>query len=240
MIMNASSSVATTMIGRQRIGQDVAEQQAHRAVAARPGAAHELALADRQHVGADDPRELHPAGDGHHQDHVQEARAEREDDPHREQDIGDGEEDIRHAHDERVGAAPVEAGQEAERDADQAGERDRRESDAEGDPAPVDDAAQDVAPEVIGAERMLREATRLPGRGPEALGEHLPPRVPRGDLRGRQRRATHEEKHRDPEDGAEAHSAADRGGDRPGEGHRRRARGLAHCLLRTKTMRGSR
>ena len=197
----------------------------------------ELALADGQHVGADDARELHPAGDRHHQDHVEEARAQREDHAHREQDVGDREEDVHHAHDEGIGAPAVEAGEEAEGDADEAGQRDRGETDAERDPAPVQDAAQDVASEVVGAERMLSQAPFLPHRGPEPLDEHLAARIPGGDLRGRQRRAAHEEQHRDPEDGAEARSRRRAGG---ATGRRSAtAAGLAAALIACSARRRS-
>ena len=221
----------------QRVRQDVAEQQAHRAVAARPGPAHELALADRQHVGADDARELHPAGDRHHQDHVEEARAEREDHAHREQDVGDGEEDVHHAHDERIGASPVEAGQEAEGDPDQAGQRHRGETDAERDPAPVEDAAQDVPPEVIGAERMLAQAALLPHGRPEALERASGAPGSQGRSAGRQRGAAHEEQHRDPEHGAEAHAAPARA--RPTGRRAATAAGLAASLIACSARRRS-
>src|SRR5438552_697278 len=222
------------------VRQHVAEEQAHRPVAAGTGAADELPLPDRQHVGAHDAGELHPSRHGHHQDHVDQAWAQREDDAHREQDVRNGQEDVHDTHDQGVGARAVEARKESQRDADQAGERHRGETHAEGDPAAVEDAAQEVTAEVIGAQRMLAQAARLPGGRAEALEEHLAPRIPRGDLRGQERRAAHAEEHRDPEHRAEAHAAPACARHGPDVRRHRRARGLVHGLARTNTMRGSR
>src|SRR5438128_1560719 len=145
-----------------------------------------------------------------------------------------------HEHDHGIGAASMEARQEAERDADQSGERHRGQPHAEGDPTAVDDAAQDVPPEVVGAERMLSQPARLPGGRPQTLHEHLARGIPRGDLGGEDSRPAHDEKHGEPEDSAEARATA---GEPPRglEGrHCRGARRLAHRARRMKTMRGSR
>ena len=137
----------------------------------------------------------------------------------------------------------MEAREQPEADAETRGERHRRHAHAEGDPAPVEDAAQDVASEVIGAERMVAEAPRLPGGRPQALGQHLPAWIPRRDPWRGDRRSAHQQQDGQTEDGAEARPAPDARAGR----HRRRDRGpglradnRAHPRLRTNTMRGSR
>ena len=237
--MKASSSVATTMIGVSAFGRTWRSSRRHdrlpRARAPLTNSRSRIDSTSARTIRANCTQRV----TRHHQDHVDQARPQREDDAHREQDVRDGEEHVHHAHDEGIGAAPVEAGEEAEGDADQAGERHRREADAERDPAAVEDAAQDVAPEVIGAERMLAQTPRLPHGGPEPLDQHLPGRIPRRDLRRQERRPAHDEEHREPEDGAEAQAAARRGAGAE-TATARPARGLVHRALRTKTMRGSR
>ena len=190
------------------------EQQPERLIAPRPRTGHEVPLAERQHVGTDDPRELHPARRAHDEDHVQETGAEREHDAHGEQDVGDREEHVDHAHDERVGAPAEEPGAQSERDADRRRERHRGQADAERDASPVEDAAQDVATEVIGAEGMLAKSARLPHRWSQALHQHLTPRIPRRQHRREHRGAAHDEQHGEPEHRAEAQSPPRSDGDR--------------------------
>ena len=195
----------------------------------RAGAGHELPLADGQHVGAHDPRELHPPGGTHHEDDVEQARPQREDHAHGEQDVGDGQEHVHDPHDEGVGPAAEEAGEEAERHTDERGQRHRGEADPERDAATVEDAAQDVAAEMIGAERMLAQPARLPHRRPQPLEQHLLARVPGRQLRRQHRRTAHHQQHAQAERGAEAHAPP------PARGERQRGRGGddAHRALRT-------
>src|SRR6185295_12328541 len=222
----------------ERVRQHVAEQEPPGAIAARPGPGDELPLPDRQHVGPDDPRELHPAGRSHDEDDVEQARPQREDHSHREQDVGNGEEDVDDPHDDRVGAAPEESRAQTERDPQAGGEGHRGEAHQQRDPPPVEDAAQNVPPEVIGPQRMLAQPTRLPRRRAETLEQHLPRRIPRGESGGEQGGGANGEQHRDPEHGPEADPPAAR----PGDGGPRGADcdRLGHRALRTYTIRGSR
>ena len=65
-----------------------------------------------------------------------------------------------------------------ERHADRDAEPDRQEADQEREPAAVEEPGQDVAPEMIGAERVR------PRDGPERLRQALALRVVRGEERG--------------------------------------------------------
>ena len=203
------------------------EQQPQRAVAAGAGAGDELALADREYVRTYDASELNPARRAHDEDHVEQTRPQREHDAHGEQDVGDGEEHVHDPHDERIGAPPEEAGEQAERHADQRRQRHRGEADAERDAAAVQDAAEDVAAEVIGAQRVLTQAARLPHRWPQALGEHLPGRIPRSELRREHRGSADQQQSAEAERGAEADAPARARDDRKHGG------GDAHRALRT-------
>src|SRR5262249_24548843 len=153
---------------------------------------------------------------------------------------GGGGEAARRGREGGGGAPAGDPGEGPKGDTEGAGGRPRGEPEAGGDPPAVENAAQDVAPEVIRAEGMLAQSPRLPHGRPEPLHQHLARGVPRRDLRREHGRPAHAEKDGEAEDGAEAQSAAERRG-RGADGRRHGdARRLAHRWLRASTMRGSR
>src|SRR5690349_14122761 len=72
------------------------------------------------------------------------------------QEGGEGEEHVGDPHEQRVGRTADIAGHQADAEADDPGPRDDEQGDAEGDPAPVQDAAEDVPADGVGAEPVVR------------------------------------------------------------------------------------
>ena len=147
----------------------------------------ELLLAQRQHLAADDPRHVGPARERDHEDDDAEAGldqaaetagaaaarlAERAGggEAGREQQVGDREQDVDAAGDERVDPAAVVAGEEAGDDAEEGREEGRDEGDDQRDAGAVDGPAEDVAAELVDAEPVL-------GRGPGRRREERVERV---------------------------------------------------------------
>src|SRR5919205_486489 len=82
------------------------------------------------------------------------ARAEDAGDRNRQDDRRQPEQDVHEPHDQRVGPAAVEAGQQPEHGAADQRDADRHDPDVERYPRAVDHSAEDVAPEVVGAEQV--------------------------------------------------------------------------------------
>src|SRR5499427_3806915 len=97
-----------------------------------------------------------------------------------EEQVGEGEEDLHPAHDHHVEPSSREAGEAAQGEAQAEGDGHGEQTNEEGDPAAVDDAREDVPPELVGAEEELLARPRalldeaLPGRvgGREPGGSH--------------------------------------------------------------------
>src|SRR5207249_2882135 len=70
------------------------------------------------------------------------------------EDAGKSQEDVGDAHDQRVEPAAEVAGHGAERDANQRGEDDYAEADAQRNPRAPDNARENVAPEVVQTEEV--------------------------------------------------------------------------------------
>ncbi len=83
----------------------------------------------------------------------------------------------------RVDASAEIAADQAEADADQAGDQRGAEPDDQRDAGAVDDAAQVIAPERVGAERMRPAAAGAPDRLDQAGGQVLLIRIIRSDQR---------------------------------------------------------
>ena len=159
------------------------------AAAERQGGLHELALAQRQHSAAHDPRVDDPRRHADHDDDRLEARPQHADDRDGEQDERKRQLDVGQPH-EHVVRAPAEvAGDQPGRHPDQPGDRDRREADQQGRAGAVDHARQQVAAEVIGAERVhapgrVAEARRLEPQVAEVLLDRIERRQERRGQRG--------------------------------------------------------
>ena len=89
--------------------------------------------------------------------------------------------------------APISGG-DSERRPDRARDEDRDEANQKRDPSTVDQAGEVVAAELVGAERMLPGAARIPDRRHEALAEILPSRVVRRQQRRQDRGEEDDEK----------------------------------------------
>jgi len=113
-----------------------------------------LHLAHFQDLAAHEARVTDPSDRRQREDDVVEARPEDRHESDGEEDAGEGEEDVGDAHDERVEPAAEVASHGAEGDADQRGEDDDAEADAQRDARPPEDARENVAPEIIEAEEM--------------------------------------------------------------------------------------
>jgi hypothetical protein len=132
--------------------------------------------------------------DAHAQDDVARADAEQADQREGQQEPRKREHDVDPALDQRVRAAAVESGRDAERNADRRAEADREHADQQRDAAAVDDPRQDVAPELVGAERMrrarrLQHGVEIGGVG--AVGQQRPREQRREPHDGQHREAGH-------------------------------------------------
>ena len=153
------SDIANTIDWVITFGKDVATEDASvgEAAAARAASTYSWLLAPRVTSPRDDARIRHPP---HERDRDVDARVpapstktraitqhvERE----RDEDVDDA------ASIDGVEPATAVAGQRPEQRADDEGDQHRDEADLEVDPAAVEQARPDVAPEVVGAEQVLR------------------------------------------------------------------------------------
>ena len=165
--------------GRHQRGQDVEEQHARGAGADRARPLDHGVLAQAQHLGAHDP---HDARDlRHHQrdDHRLHAGAHEGHQGQGEQDGRDRHEPVDDAHDDRV-ERPIVAADQPDGRARGESEQGHDEADAQRDATPVERAGEDVAAEMVRAERVLgvggaQADARIHllgiGRGPEGGGD---------------------------------------------------------------------
>ncbi len=130
-------------------------------------------------------RPAHRTGKERHVGHrdrqhrMAEPRPERGDDGEREQQVGEGHQDIDATHQQRIDKAAEEAREDADQRADQCRDQGRQQPDREARAGPPDQARQQVAAERIGAEQMAG----CPGRqhalgrlGQRRIGERQPGR----------------------------------------------------------------
>src|SRR5438094_7127370 len=103
---------------RQRVGQDVAQQQPPAAHAEPAGGIHELLLLEGEDLRPRLPRDADPAGEPDGDEDVEEAGPQHRHDQDDEQQARERIHDIDDAHDDHVGAAPQIARQGADGDAE--------------------------------------------------------------------------------------------------------------------------
>src|SRR5512143_2120687 len=142
-------------------GKDVARDDGAVVGADAPRRLDVREVLERERVPADEPREGRDAEDGDGDDHVRHAATEDRDDADREQDPGEREQHVADAHDDPVGPALVEAGDQSEHGADERPVGDRDEAGGERDPRTHQDPAEDVAAERIDAEEVLPRRRRV-------------------------------------------------------------------------------
>jgi len=157
----------------QHVGQDVAQDDAHRRAAERADRLDELARAKHQHLGAEDARVADPAREPDDDDQRREARAQDGDDADREQDEGKCQLRVRHRHDDGIHGAAAVPRREAQRRADEPAHEHGREADHERHPRAVDHAGEDVATEVVHAEEMRAAVGALQRRRLQAGAQRL-------------------------------------------------------------------
>ena len=119
----------------------------------------------RQELGPHEPGDRHPAqaadhDDDHHEDAALDpegglqAVPEQVDDQQQERQLRQGQEQVRHPHQDRVEHAARHAGERADHDADDHGrDQHRREADRERDAAAIDHTGEEVLAEIVRAER---------------------------------------------------------------------------------------
>ena len=152
-------------------------------------AATYLELARAQHLTTHQPRVTHPPDDREGDQHVQQARPEHGHERDRQQETGKRQQRINHTTDHVVPHAAEVAGHRAENRADSGGDTDHRDADHERDARPGQHAREDVAPELVQAERMRQRRPREPRR-----------QILRGRIERRDRRPGNGRKRRDSDD----------------------------------------
>src|SRR5437867_8695759 len=131
----------------------------------------EVALAQDEHLRACLPRVPTPEEKHDDNEHVAEPRPPHHGEDDREDVDVDRQRHIGDPHDERVHPATAVPRDHTERGSERAREHDSEERRDERDPRPMDDPAQDVASELVGAERTFGHAVGEPRRRRELESE---------------------------------------------------------------------
>ena len=140
---------------RERVGQDVAREQAAEAGAEGAGPVDELLFLDRQHLRARLAGNPHPAGEADRDKDIREAGAQHRHDQDHEQEARERVHDVDEAREEQVGTAAQITGQRADRHADQHDDHLGAEPDEHRHPRAVDHAGEKIAAELIGPQGVV-------------------------------------------------------------------------------------
>src|SRR2546428_13229609 len=159
---------------RRDVGEHVTEEQTRAAHAQRGRRLDEVALLHRQHLPANHASIHDPSSRRKAEDDVAEAETDDRIDRHGQEDERKRELHVGQAHERRRRPALDEAGDQAEQAAADGGDDDRARADEQREPRAVEDAGEQVATELIGAQRVARRA-----RGPQALSEVARQRIDR-------------------------------------------------------------
>ena len=149
------SDICTTMIGIT-LGRMWPSRMRTSPLPESRAASHEAGLAPHIRLGSGDPGVEREVDDRRGDDDVGDRIAERGDDAHGEHEQRERHDGVGDAADDAVGPAAEEAGRDAGQPAEHEQQRDREHRNGEVEPRRHHDAAQDVAPELIGAEPMRR------------------------------------------------------------------------------------
>ena len=160
------------------------------------GRLHERALAQLQDLTARDADEHRDVGEAEDQDDVDQALADDRCDHDHEQDVRHREQQVVAPHDDPVEATTAIAGDQAEGHAEGGGDHHTADRDRQRHPRAVDQAAEDVATEAVGAEQERRRAVGRPERWCVGVAEALLQRVVWRDQRGEHREQDEREEHR--------------------------------------------
>ena len=141
---------------RHRVLEDVAEDDPSLRDPEGARRHHVVRVAVPQELSANQSRDARPAHDADaDHDHEDGARLEHGDDREQQEHAWDADHHLHDEQDEQVGLAAQEAGQAPQDDADRAIDRDRDDADRQRDARAVQDAREDVAAVVVGAEVAL-------------------------------------------------------------------------------------
>ena len=152
---------------RRDLRQDVAQDDPNVTLSEGSSALDVYALAHALHLRPDHACRRGPEQDPDHDDDVEEARPpDRRHDDHQ-RHVGDDEEVVGDAHQDRVGRAPEVAGNHAHRAADRHRDERRGEPDDERDARAPHEQGHHVDAAVVEAERMAPR--RMPEHGPDLL-----------------------------------------------------------------------
>ena len=123
-----------------------------------------LVAALLEHLRAEHAGHAGDGADGHGDDGVDEAGTEHGGGDDHQEHAGDGLDDVQNAHDEVVDPAAVVARDGADRAADERCQGNGTDADRDGIARADDDAAEDVAPEVVAAEPVLGGGAGVDGQ----------------------------------------------------------------------------
>ena len=150
---------------RKHIGEHLKAEDAKFAVAGEPRGFDKARFAPHVGFGARDPRIERKVHDRGREHNVLHGVAERGDDAHGEHEQRKRHDGVGEPPDDAVGPAAVKTGGDAGQTAHHEHQRDRGNRDAEVEPRCDHDPAEDVAPELVGAEPMLRGRRLERGHG---------------------------------------------------------------------------
>ena len=119
-------------------------------------------------LAAHHAREPRPDDHGDRDHDGPEPRAEAHREEQRDQDRGERERGVDHPHEDRVDAPAEVAGDDADREPDEAAREQRERGDGEAHASAVHEAAEQIAAEQVGAEEMLGAPALLPRRAASA------------------------------------------------------------------------
>jgi hypothetical protein len=137
----------------------VLEQRRHPASAERACRFDILAFPDRQHTGPHEPRVYRNRGDTHGDHHVGQPGTEGGDQHDGQQDAREGQHRVDDALHDQVRGSGEEARQRPDGHPDEDADGHGDETDGERDPSAVDDAAEHVAPLLVGSEKVEADRT---------------------------------------------------------------------------------
>ena len=137
------------------VRKHIANESAPRRAPEQACGLHVLRFADRENEPAHDSRVGRPRDDDDRQSRIPEPRAEHGGNDHRENDRRKREEEVGRTHERAVGKPTEVAGDAADNRTDEGGEDHRDTRNRQRSTGAVENAAQHVAPEFVGAEQVM-------------------------------------------------------------------------------------
>lgn len=116
---------------------------------------NKIAIFEGEDFGTDEAGDAHPAGEADDDHDIEQGWGEEGDDGENEEDGGEAEHDIGGTHEEAIEPAGAEGGDGADEDAQDCGQANGNEPDAEAGLGTIEQAAENIAAEAVGAEPEL-------------------------------------------------------------------------------------